>query len=77
MVIVDSVGTIFMASNFVTTSLTKHMDIRYMYVNEYVEDGIVKFFVKSAENDSNIITTNLSREWHEKHSKKMIDEKPK
>ena len=39
---VDKVGAIFMASNFTTTSHTKHMDIRYKYVNEYVEDGRVK-----------------------------------
>ena len=36
------------------------MDIRNKYVNRYVEDGIVKIvFVKSADNDSNILTKNL------------------
>ena len=36
------------------------MDIRHKYVNEYIEDGIVKkFFADSAENDSNILTKNL------------------
>ena len=39
---VDIVGAIFMASNITTTSPTKHVDIRYNYVNEYVEDEIVK-----------------------------------
>ena len=71
MVGVDNVGAIFMASNITTTSCTKHMDIRYKYVKEYVEDGIVKmFFVKSADNDSYILTENLSRELSDKHSKK-------
>ena len=65
---VDKVGAIFMASNIMTTSHTKHMDIWYKYVNEYVEDGIVKIiFVKSADNDSNILTKNLSAEFHEKN----------
>ena len=42
-------------------SFTKHFDIKYKYVNEYVEDGIVKsIFVKSAENDSNILKINVS-----------------
>ena len=42
MVRVDNVGTIFMASNSTTTSRMKHVDIKYKYVNEYVEDGTVK-----------------------------------
>ena len=51
MVRVDNVGTIFMTSNIITTSCTKHMDIRYKYFNEYVEDGEVEIaFVKSTDN---------------------------
>ena len=49
------------------------MDIRYKYVNEYVEDGVVKIvFVKSVDNDNDILTKNLSAELHKKHSKKMV-----
>ena len=33
---VDNVGAIFMAQNVTTTSQTKHVDIRYKFVNEYV-----------------------------------------
>ena len=65
-----------MASNFTTTSCTKHVDIRYKYVSEYVEDGIVKLvFVKSPDNDSNFLNKNLSAELHEKHSKKRVGKK--
>ena len=54
---VDNIGAIFMASNITTTNCTKHVDIRYKYVNEFVEDEIVKIvFVKSADNGSNILT---------------------
>ena len=35
---VDNVGAIFMASNITTICCTKHVDIQYKYVNEYVED---------------------------------------
>ena len=31
---VDNMGAIFMASNIMTTCHTKHVDIRYKYVNE-------------------------------------------
>ena len=56
---VDNLGAIFMASNITTTSCTKHMDIRYKYVNKYVEDVVVKMIVvKSADNDSDILTKN-------------------
>ena len=59
MVRVNNMGAIFMASNITITCHTKHVDIRYKHVNEYVEDGVVKIvFVKSADNDSNILTKN-------------------
>ena len=68
---------IFKACNITTTCCTKRVDIRNKYVNEYVEDGVVKItFVTSADNGGNILTKNLSAELHEKHSKKMVAEKP-
>ena len=33
---VDNIGAIFMANNITTTSYTKHMNVTYKYVNEYV-----------------------------------------
>ena len=67
-----------MASNITTMSCIKHVDIWYKYVNEYVEDEVVKIiFVKPDENDSNILRKNLSAKLHEKHSKKMVGEKLK
>ena len=72
MVRVDNIGAIFMASNITTFCHTKDVDIRYKYVNEYVEDRVVKIvFVKSDDNDSNILTKNLNAELHVKHSKKV------
>lgn len=39
--------------------------------------GILKVvFVKSEDNDADILTKNTSEELHEKHSSKMITEKP-
>ena len=52
MVRVDNEGAIIMLGNITATSHTKQVDGRHKYVNEFVEDGIVKtVFVKSAEND--------------------------
>ena len=50
-----------MASNITTTCHTKHVNIWYKYLNKYVEDGPVKIiFVKSPENDSDILTKNMN-----------------
>ena len=60
MVKVDKIGAIFMASNIATTCHTKHVDIWYKFVNEYAEDRVVEVvFVKSTDNDSNILTKKL------------------
>ena len=53
---VDNVGAIFMASNIILPCCTKHVD---KYVNEYVEDGVVKIaFLKSADHYCNILIKN-------------------
>ena len=47
-VYVDNIGAIFLANNCTTSDHTKHMDIYYHLIHEYVEDGMVKIkFVKS------------------------------
>ena len=74
---VENIGGIFMANNITTTCHNKHIDIMYKYVNQYVVNGMVKrVLASSAENDSNILTENISEEMHWRHSRKMIDEKP-
>ena len=48
-----------------------------MYMNKYVEDKIVKIiFAQSADDDSNILTKNLSAKLHEKHLMKLVGQKP-
>ena len=75
MVRVDNVGATFMVENVTVTSHTKHVDMRFTFVNEYVGNEIVGIlFFKSTENDSNMFTNNLSGNLYEKCSK-MIGEK--
>ena len=76
-VCVDNIGAIFMSGNITTTSRTKHVDIRYKYVNEYAEDGVIKIiFVKSEDNNSDILTKNLGGELQSKHASTMISKMP-
>ena len=73
---VDNIGAIFIANNVTTSPRTKHIDVRYRFVNEFIEDGIIKIiFVKTEENDSDGFTKNLSGELHEKHKTKFIAER--
>ena len=58
------------------TDTTEYADIRYKYVNEYVEDGVIKIiFVKSGDNDSDIMTKNLGGDLYSKHSNKLVKER--
>ena len=69
----DNVGAIFIACNITTMLHTKYVEIRYKYVNEYLEDTKVKIMcVKSAENDYDILTNILSAKLLKKCSNKMI-----
>jgi len=73
---VDNNGAIFMSENVVVSQRTKHVDVRYKFVNEFVEDGFLKIrFVRSEDNDADIFTKNLKGELHERHMRKMICEK--
>jgi hypothetical protein len=73
---VDNTAAIYMSSNVTTTSQTCHVDVRTKYVREYVEDGVIEIvFVRSGDNDSDLLTKNLPSELHQKHSKKLLREK--
>jgi hypothetical protein len=69
----DNVGAMFMAQNASSSVRTRHIDTRYHYVRENLEEGIINIeFVKSIENDSDIFTKNISQEIHDKHVTKFL-----
>jgi hypothetical protein len=64
----DNIGAMFMAQNSSSGVRTHHVDTRYPYIRENVEDRIIKIeFARSMENDSNIFTKNVTQEIYEKH----------
>jgi hypothetical protein len=70
---VDNIGAIFMAENVAVSQRTKHIDVRYRFVQEFVMDGFLKIiFVRTGDNDADIFTKNLSGDLHEKHRDKMV-----
>ena len=70
---VDNIGAIFMAENVAVSQRTKHIDVRYRFVQEFVMDGFLKIiFVRTGDNDADIFTKNLGGDLHEKHRDKMV-----
>ena len=52
---------------------TKHIDVRYHHVREYVIDGVVDIiFVRSEENDADIFTKNVGKKAFLKHTEKFM-----
>jgi hypothetical protein len=70
---VDNVGAIFMSENVSASSRTKHIDIRYNFVREFVADKFIKIiFMRTEENVSDGFTKNVSGDIYEKHCKEFI-----
>ena len=70
---VDNVGAIGLSKNLSTSQRTKHIDIRYHFVREFVEDEFIKIiFVKSEDNHADIFTKNTTREIFEKHVENFV-----
>jgi len=73
---VDNVGAIHLSNNLSTSQRTKHIDVRYHFIREFVEDGFIKItFVRTMENDADIFTKNLSGDVFECHSQKIVGAK--
>lgn len=70
---VDNIGAIYLAEQSGSSTRTKHVDTRYHFVREYIEQGVVKIvFVRSEDNVSDPFTKNLSVNHFEKHIKKFM-----
>ena len=55
----DNVGAIWLANNSSVPERTKHVDLRADFVRDMINDQVIEInFVKSAENDSDIMTKN-------------------
>ena len=59
---VDNMGAIYMSEND-GLKKSRHIDIRYHFIREYVDQGIVKIvFVKSEDNKADPFTKNLKKD---------------
>jgi hypothetical protein len=73
---VDSIVAIFMAETFSTSQRTKHIDTRYHFVREFVEEGFIKIiFVRTKENRSDGFTKNVTGEIYDANVETFMAEK--
>jgi hypothetical protein len=60
---VDNVGCIFLARHKTSGEQAKHIDMKYRFIREQVENDLVKIkFVRSEDNVTDIFTKNLGGE---------------
>jgi hypothetical protein len=58
-----NVGASFMAENSSSGNRTCHINTRYHFVREHVEDGLIRIvFVKSSINDADMFTKNVGND---------------
>ena len=61
-----------MGNNAKASLRTKHIDVRYHFIREYIVDGTVVeiIFVPSKNIDADIFTKNVGKETHKTHNVK-------
>ena len=73
---VDNIGAIFMSENSTTSSRTRHVDIRYHFVREFVFDGFIKIiFVRSEKNLADGFRKNINGQRDRTHNQEYLSEK--
>jgi len=69
---VDNQGSIFNGQNPITEGRTKHIDIRYHAVRDYIEEEKVElFYIAGTDNPADMFTKNLPRTLIEKFRAKL------
>jgi len=65
-----------MAGNVTTSLRMKHVDIRYHFVHEFVEDGFIWIiFVQTTENTVDMFTKNVNGPTFEKYNEQFVGTK--
>jgi len=73
-ILMDNVGAMFLTENQSMSQRTRHIDVCYHFIRDYVEDGVVQvIFVRSEHNDADVFTKNLGNEAFHRHASKFID----
>ena len=72
-VLVGNVGAIWLANNSSVSERIRHVDLRALFVRDMIKDQVIEInFVKSAENDSDIMTKNQQGQQYMDAKSKLV-----
>ena len=75
LVLIDNIDAIEMLDSKTGKCRTKHVDTRYHWIKQFLNDEIVEVkYIKSKNNMADICTKNLQPKLFEKHSSKLISD---
>jgi hypothetical protein len=68
----DNTGAIFLLNNEQVGACTKHIDIRYRFINDLIKEGTLRIqYIASENNPADIMTKNLSEALAATHDKNI------
>jgi len=74
---VDNQGAIFIAENVNVSPKTKHIDVRYHFIREFIFEGFIKVvFVRTEKNVADVFTKNVPQEINKRHMEGILEERP-
>lgn len=69
----DNQSTIEISQNNVIREKTKHVDVKYKFVNEKIDENIIKVkYINTTNQQADILTKSLGRQLFEKHREKLM-----
>jgi len=72
---IDNKGAVDMANNWSVGGRTNHMDVRYLWLRELKEQGLVRVIWMSVEsNNADLFINNLPGPTFHKHAVKFVGE---
>ena len=70
---IDNIGAIHMARNNIGGAGTRHVNVRYHFVRELHEQGMIELiFVRSEDNEADTMTKNATQAEFERHTPKLV-----
>ena len=73
---VNNMGAIFMLENKSSNKRTRHVDVRYRFVTDWIEKKLIEVvFVRTKENISDGFTKNVNRETYQNHTPHYVQER--
>ena len=73
----NNVGAMFTAETANATKRTRHVDVKYHYMRQEIENGDVELeFVRSEDNLADMFTKNVSKAIMDLHKTKFMTVKP-